>query len=151
MSEVIEVNYGLVRTIFNMFNVCGINIERIMKTFAQNKYDATKAKKVLLMMKLTLKSDTWVTKDAMLQAEVVGFMFYIYNQCKDNIKEKLSIMCETLTDEAQEGLMEEGAYLECMDILKTSHNVFDGLENLTHAPIGEWATIDDELMLIMYY
>jgi len=150
MSEVIEVNVCLVQKVFNILDLGGLDVVKVIDDFYQ-KFDATKAKKVSLIAKLMTKSDTWVTKDAQLQAEVVGYIFWLYNRHKDDIKRGLTTMCEALTDEAQEGIIEEGIYLECMDNLKILHNMFDGLKTLTHAPIGEWATIDDEVILLIHY
>jgi hypothetical protein len=149
-EEVIEVNVCLVQKVFNILVLGGLDVTKVIDDFYQ-RFDDTKAKKVSLIAKLMLKSDTWVTKDAQLQAEVVGYIFWLYNQFKDDVKKGLTIMCESLTDEAQEGSLEEGIYLECMDNLKILHNMFDGLKNLTHAPIGEWATIDDKVILLIYY
>lgn len=151
MSEVIEVNVCVVQKVFNLLVLGGLDITRVIDDFAQKTFDATKAKKVSLIAKLMIKSDTWVSKDAQLQAEVVGYIFWLYNQFKDQVKRGLTIMCEELTDEAQDDRLDENTYLECMDNLKILHNMFDGLENLTHAPIGEWATIDDEVILLIHY
>lgn len=151
LVEMIEVNYCLVQNVFNILALGGFDITSVIEDFAKRKYDSTKAKKVSLIMRLMLKSDKWVSKDAMLQAEVVGNIFYIYNKHKDEIKEQLMTICETLTEGTQDDLLDENTYLECMDNLKILHNMFDGLETLTRPPTGEWMTIDDEIILLMYY
>jgi hypothetical protein len=146
----IGVSFPLVREVLFFVEKQRPEIDMLIKKLCDVcEFDEQTAKKVSLIFTLMPKADKWCSKDAELQAIVVGLLFYIYKESEEEIKEGLHYFLESMLNETQNDEMTEDSYKYLANILMQLNKVFEtiGDVNVENTPRGEWS--DDLLML--YY
>jgi hypothetical protein len=152
----IKLTLGVVHLVITILIAEDLDLQETIIMAAQDIQCGIIKKKLLLIINLLIEgvyseSDTWVTKDAKLMGVIVGHLLYIYKGHKDTIKEKLVNTLETATTRTEDGEWREDRYLVVMNRLKVLNNIFDMIEDLTHAPLSEWIEEDGITLLKLRY
>ena len=116
--------------------------------------DETTIKKVLVLLSVMDRHPaSWSSKDAELQALVVGVIFLIYKAEQSKVEEIMFGLCDMLMDDVASGKTTEGSYKKMLDFtmrLKTMIKELDKF-NLGVEPRGSWINFKGDVLLKLSY
>ena len=116
--------------------------------------DETTIKKVLVLLSVMDRQPaSWSSKDAELQALVVGVIFFIYKAKQSKVEEIMFGLCDMLMDEVESGKTTEGSYKNMIDSTMRLKQIIKELDefNLGVEPRGSWINFQGDVMLKLSY
>jgi hypothetical protein len=144
---VVSMIFGYVKTLVNLPATFRTTLTRMGK-------DETTIKKVLLLVSIMDRQPaSWSSKDAELQAFVVGVIFLIYKAEQNKVEKIMFALCDKLMDDVASGKIKEGSYTIMVDITMRLKTMLKELEkvNLGIEPRGSWINFQGEVMLKLSY
>jgi hypothetical protein len=146
--SVVKHIYGYVYSIFELPKI-------IKDILTQLGKEETFIKRVLLVLTLMDKKPvSWCSKDAELQASVVGLLMLLYKSQQTHIEELMFEVSDRFMDEASSGKITENYFKSAVDITMRLRSVFKELDkvNLLIEPKGSWVEFKgDKFLKLSYY
>jgi hypothetical protein len=144
---VVSFIYGYVKSILNLPEI----INNILTELGKGE---TFIKRVMLVFTLMDKHpESWCSKDAELQASVVGLLMLIYKSKQTHIEELMFEVSDSLMDRASTGKITENYFKNAVDITMRLRSVFKELDkvNLLIEPKGSWVEFKGDKFLKLSY